>query len=155
MAIVRKSIAVLLIALLLAIPIGSFFVEWRLFDGRSAVLAYSLFGLGALFCVINLYLSFLRPVVHRLRAQAQPLRHVSGVPLLGMTILPGLMLAPPSVTLSAACLALMAVDTGNLLWFVACVWKDGGFWTIGAAEPAVRPDPAARTIAADCREDAP
>ena len=128
MAVVRKSIAILLIALALAIPIGSFFVEWRLFGGASPAMAYALFGLGALACVVNFYLSFLRPVVHYVLARSVPLRNVSGVPLLGMAILPGLMLAPPSVGLSTACIVLMAVDTGNILWFVACVWRDDGFW---------------------------
>ena len=59
MAVVRKSIAVLLIVLVLAIPIGSLFVEWRLFGGAFGTLAYSVFGLGALVSVVNFYLSYI------------------------------------------------------------------------------------------------
>ncbi len=92
---VRKSIAVIAVLLLLAVPIGSIFVERRLFGGSCTVLAYSVFCLGAWICVLNLYLSFLRPLVHHLLRRQGKLRNVSGIPLVGMAVVAGLLLAAP------------------------------------------------------------
>jgi hypothetical protein len=130
MILVRKSIAVIAVLLLVAVPIGSIFVERRLFGGSCTVLAYSVFCLGAWICVLNFYLSFLRPLVHPLLRRQGKLRNVSGIPLVGMAVVAGLLLAPASVGLSVACLVLMLLDTGNLIWFVACVWRDDSFWRL-------------------------
>jgi hypothetical protein len=68
--------------------------------------------------------------VHPLLRRQGKLRNVSGIPLVGMAVVAGLLLAPASVGLSVACLVLMLLDTGNLIWFVACVWRDDSFWQL-------------------------
>jgi hypothetical protein len=125
-----KSTAALLPVAVLAIPIASFFIDWRLADGSHAIIAYALFGFGALISVLNFCLSFLRRplLIARGRSPAE-IRFVSGIPLLGMLVLVGLALAPASLALSWASLLLVLADTGNIGWFVvAMIWRDDSFW---------------------------
>lgn len=130
MSVVRRTIAIAIVTAFLAIPICSFFVRWRIADGAHTVVAYSLFMTGALISVTNFYVSFVRPILHAVRrASARDLRHISPGPFLGMLTVPGLALAPSSLGLSIACLVLVAADTGNIVWFVICVWRDTTFWS--------------------------
>jgi hypothetical protein len=48
-----------------------------------------------------------------------------------MLTVPALAFVPPSVGLSIACLGLIVVDPGNVLWFVVAVWGDESFWWAG------------------------
>lgn len=116
----------------LAVPLASFAWDWRAWSGRFALGGSLLIGVGGLISVVNLYLSFVRPLLlRRKRANRDAKRHISGVPLLGMLVLPGLYLAPPSVLLSVLVLVFVAVDTGNAVWFVWATWNDYGLWGQG------------------------
>ncbi|MGH8067286.1 MAG: hypothetical protein ACRERE_19035 [Candidatus Entotheonellia bacterium] len=107
------------------------FVDWRVGGGYSSV-GYAAFALGALYSLVNFYLSFVRPYVLRALVSDQAsVRNVSGIPLLGMLTVPALAFVPPSVGLSIACLGLILADTGNVLWFVVAVWRDKSFWKAG------------------------
>jgi hypothetical protein len=119
-------------ALLLA-PILSFFIDWRLASGRHTWIAAALFACGSIFCAANFYLVFVRVPLLMWRGTApETIRNVSSFPILGMAILPGLMLAPPSLGLSAASLLLVLGDTGNICWFVATMWNHEAFWNYEA-----------------------
>ena len=98
----RKFLLGLVAAAVPLVPVLSFFFEWRLADGRHTWIATGVFAFGALFCLTNLYCSFLRVPLLMWRGMApEEIRNVSGAPLFGMFVLPGLMLAPPSVALTS------------------------------------------------------
>jgi hypothetical protein len=125
----RKLFAAGLAAIVPAIPLASFFVPWRVVNGAYPLLAYALFGLGGLISLGNFYLSFVRYPLLMLRGRtSEEIEFVSGFPLLGMLVLPGLLLAPASPLLSATALVMVLADTGNLSWFVFAVWKDAALW---------------------------
>ena|SRR5688572_3520282 len=125
----RRLIALCLAAAVLAIPICSLLVDWRIAEGACAWFGYSLFGFGAIVGLANFYLSFFRYPFLMLRGRSpDDIRFISCIPIVGMAVIPGLVLTPPSLWLSTATLAVLAVDTGNLPWFVVAVWKDRSFW---------------------------
>lgn len=113
-----------------ALPVASFAFDWRLFSGSFVLLGYALVGAGGLISLLNLYLSFVRPMVLRRTGgtEEEAQRHLSGIPMLGMLVLPGLLLAPPSALLSALVLVSVAADTNNVAWFVWATWHDDGLW---------------------------
>jgi hypothetical protein len=111
----------------LGIPVavaGSFFTDARALDGDRPLMGYSAFATGCIFALLNFYLSWLRPLLHRLRSDGTELHHISGVPLLGNVAVLGLLFAPPSVALSTAALLQIVLDTGGLQHFVRAVWKE-------------------------------
>ena len=85
----------------------------------TTVLAWIAFALGALLCLTNFYLPFLRYPLHRLRGlPKESYRWVSGFPLVG-SLLVGLALfnlhALPGML--PAAIVLIAIDTGGVHWF--------------------------------------
>ena len=129
--ILKRFIAFCAAAGILAIPVVSFFIDWRVAvaNGFLAWFGYALFGLGAVVSSVNFYLSFLRYPLFILRGRSRDdFRFVSGLPMIGMFVIPGLALAPASPWLSIASLALLLADTGNIPWFVVSVWRDKSFW---------------------------
>jgi hypothetical protein len=126
--ILGKLIALCIAIGILGIPIASLHVDWRLAFGPLPWLGYLVFGLGALVCITNFYLSFLRHPIFVLRRSRDEYRHISGFPIVGMLVLFGLALTPPSPALSLATLLLLLVDTGNIPWFIASMWRDNSFW---------------------------
>jgi hypothetical protein len=104
--------------------VGSFFTDVRALRGDHPVIGYSAFAAGCVFGLLNFHLSWLRPLLHRLRSDGTDLRHISGVPLLGNIAVIGLLFAPPSVALSTAAVVQIALDTGGLQHFVGPVWKE-------------------------------
>jgi hypothetical protein len=104
-------------------------VDWRIAHGSRWILGYTLFGLGAFMSGLNCYWRLVRPVLHRLRGGSpMELRNISSAPLLGMLTVAGLALAPASLILSTACIVLVAIDTGNIVWGTANVWGDASLW---------------------------
>ena len=117
-------------AILATLPIAAsaFLIasEWRLFDGRWAIVGWILFGFGALFVGVNFYTSLLRYPLHRLRGgTSEDFRWVSGTPLLGVLVVPGVALLPASSTMGVTGLALVLLDFGGLHWFAIAVWREG------------------------------
>ncbi len=113
---------------ILAVVICSFATPWRLFGGAYSAIGYGLMIFGGLVSLWNFYLSWLRYPFHRLGGgRRENFQWVSGAPIIGMLTVPGLVLAPPSLSLSIACVLLLAADTGNIFWFIYAVWNDEGF----------------------------
>ena len=86
----------------------------------STTLAWIAFPLGALLCLTNFYLSFLRYSLHRLRGLPKELyRSVSGIPLFGSLFVAlslfSLYDMPGMIPVAAA---LILIDTGGIHWFV-------------------------------------
>jgi len=84
------------------------------------LLAYPFFVLGAVFCAMNFYTSFLRvPLLRRRGVPREEIRHVSGAPLLGTVFvlagLPKMHEVPGMVPLA---ILLILIDTGGPHWFV-------------------------------------
>ncbi len=80
-------------------------------------------GLGALVCLVNFYLSFLRYLLHRARGRdPENYRWMSGVPLIGSLLvliswvfwLHGI--GSQALDVTAGAIAL--IDTGGIHWFV-------------------------------------
>lgn len=108
--------------------IGGFVTDARLLGGRYPIPGYLCLALGLFLGALNFYLSALRAPLIRLRTGALPAHHVSGIPLLGMIVLPGLWLLPPSTLVSTLVAVQIVCDTGNVTWFVAATWRDEGMW---------------------------
>lgn len=125
----KRAIGAAIVLAVLAPPIASLALDWRLFQGGFVHLGYALVGVGGLISLLNLYLSILRPLLlQRRRRIGEQERHISGIPMLGMLVLPGLYLAQPSIFLSVLVLVFVTVDTGNAAWFVWATWNDDGLW---------------------------
>ena len=91
-----------------------------------AVIGLVLFAIGTFLTVSNLYLSFLRPLIHLLKGGTrETYKWVSGIPLFGSLLLwisiP--MLSTVPLRWIAAILSLF--DTGGIHWFVATMWWTG------------------------------
>jgi hypothetical protein len=82
-----------------------------------SLLASILFGLGAILSLLNFYLSFVRPIVHRLLRRG-PYHFVSGIPLFGsLLLLVAYLVIPHGSPFRAAALFLALLDTGGIHWF--------------------------------------
>jgi hypothetical protein len=101
-----------------------------------SVAGYVLLGCGSLFCLFNIWLSFGRPLVYRLRRGTLEGYHFnSGMPVFGTwCVMFGIwFLVLGTASLSAhqwpfsVALLLMAIDTGGFHWFVYSSWRDD-FW---------------------------
>lgn len=83
----------------------------------SKILAIILFSTGAIISCLNFYLSFLRPVVHRLRRGTfDGYRFESGVPLLGslLLVIAAVLMRDSAIWLTTA-LVVAFLDTGGFL----------------------------------------
>lgn len=77
---------------------------------------YGSFAFGALVTGVNFHLSFIRPVLYRLRGRECP--HVSGFPLLGSAFLVvSFFMLPSGEALRPLALLVALFDTGGLHWF--------------------------------------
>jgi hypothetical protein len=104
-------------------------IEWRPFLGKASDTGYFLLAFGGLFCVANLYCSYLRyPLFRLFGGNKEEYKWVSGFPFLGILALIGFMFIPQSVWISVIILFLLLIDTGSVSWFVVCTWKDDSLW---------------------------
>ncbi len=93
-------------------------------------LAWAAFGHGAFFSLVNLYLSFGRPMILRLRGiPFEEQNNPSGYPLIA-TISLMLSTLPfyPSLWPCVAVTILLVLDTGGPLWFLIWTWKVDEIW---------------------------
>jgi hypothetical protein len=111
----------------------------------TAILGYLTFALGAFLSLLNFYLSFVR--VPLLRALARPSRFVSGFPLVGsLFLVASAVLLWRARWLAFTALAVAALDTGGLHWFLGVLFwraisgRSGG----GDAEQGDAANPAER-----------
>lgn len=126
----RRALGVLIALIPFAI-VGFCLLTPHRFGGQVAtVVGYALLAFGALLCLSNAYLSWIRPRLHLMRGGSRKdYQFVSGFPLFGTLFLTvGLVCAPPSPFLALLALPLIIVDTGGLHWFVIYTWADRGFW---------------------------
>lgn len=126
MRICWRPVGVLLVTLVLGIGPASYFYDARLFAGELPVVGYGLIAVGLLVVLVNVYLSFLRPMIDD-RLAREP-RFASGIPFIGMVSLVGLAFVPPSGVVASIVTAATLMDTGNLLWFVVGTWRDDSLW---------------------------
>ena len=86
----------------------------------STTLAWIAFGLGALLCLTNFYLSFLRYPLHRLRRlPKESYRWVSGFPLFGSLFVGLSLLGLHDLSgMIPVAVVLILIDTGGIHWFV-------------------------------------
>ena len=96
---------------------------WKLLLVKIVALCF--FGAGGFLCALNFYLSFLRYALYSLRGRKGEYRYVSGVPLLGSFLVVALLipLELPNCARIAG-VALAALDTGGLHWFIGTMaWQ--------------------------------
>lgn len=90
----------------------------------AVVLYFCFLGLGGFFCALNVYLSFLRYPLFRLRGRKAEYRHASGAPVIGSALVVGFLLKRPAFVsplprwVLFAFIALAVFDTGGLHWFI-------------------------------------
>ena len=93
-------------------------------------IGFALVALGTMFATLNLYLSFGRWFLYRLRhGSADGYRHISGFPVIGTILVGGGGLVSfGSVPVAVLGLIAMVLDTGGTLWFVLWTWRDSMLW---------------------------
>jgi hypothetical protein len=101
-------------------------VAWNLLLVK--IVAFSFFGAGAFLCALNFYLSFLRYPLYCVRGRKGEYRYVSGAPLFGSFLVVVFLIRPEMLQLPRwarfAGLALAALDTGGLHWFIGTMaWQ--------------------------------
>jgi len=128
--VIRRVIGIVAGLAPVVLALAAFFIEKRPIYGIHNMIGRIIFGLGAFISLSNLYFSFLRyPLVILLGGEKENYRSTSGIPIFGnLAVLVGLWLCSPSVWLNAGAIVAIAIDTGGLPWFIACVWKDKSFW---------------------------
>ena len=91
--------------------------------GVDLMLAWTLFVIGGLFCLLNIYLSFLRYPLHKLKGGARDdYRWVSGAPVIGSLFVAASLLVLHDVKwLLVSGLALIVMDTGGIHWFAGAM----------------------------------
>jgi hypothetical protein len=130
MHILKRFIGIVVAIIPFGIVLILSMVDWRLFAGKIAFLGYCLFAFGGLVSCINFYLSFLRYPLHRLRGgKKENYRWISGIPLLGILCVAGLVLLPKSFWFSLLTFIFLLIDTAGIPWFVIAVWKDDSIWS--------------------------
>jgi hypothetical protein len=84
----------------------------------------------ALLAVLNLHLSFTRPLLYRRKHGSMAGYHfVSGVPLVGTAlILAGVLPCFGDVVTASAGLGALVVDTLSPPWFLVTTWSDSSLW---------------------------
>lgn len=84
--------------------------------------------------LLNFHLSFVRPWMFKRRhGSFENYQFVSGLPAIGTVVVVLTVIASFGVRLVAfAGLAILAIDTGGLPWFLLSTWRDRGLWD-GAA----------------------
>ena len=94
-------------------------------------LAWGVLGLGGFLALLNVFLSFGRPLILHLRhVPENERRNVSGAPILGSLLLMfGALPLFPRVWPCVTVTVLLLLDTGGPLWFLMCTWKDESLWT--------------------------
>ncbi len=86
--------------------------------------------LGVFVASLNFYLSFLRIPIHRKLYPNEPdPKFISGIPIVGVIALFGVMLVNRSLPLILIVLISLLLDTGGIQWFVIAIWKDKSFWS--------------------------
>ncbi len=87
------------------------------------ILAYCLFAVGAFVSILNFHLSFIRPLICRLRRQQY--RFVSGFPLVGsLLLIVSFFCFPRDHSVRWATLIIALFDTGGIHWFCGMMVYD-------------------------------
>ena len=90
------------------------------------LILYPLLAVGAFFCALNIYLSYVRYLIHRLKGGSRDdYKWVSGAPLVGsLFALAGLPAVWHIPWLRAVVIVLILFDTGGIHWFAGTmVWR--------------------------------
>lgn len=97
-------------------------VPWRLAAPRVGMVIVA-FTSGI--ALLNFFLSWVRvPLLIALGRPRERIRYVSGAPGVGTLIVPALFLVESSWPLAFWTLVVLAIDTGNVIWFTISVWND-------------------------------
>lgn len=100
--------------------------------------------IGLLIGLLNGYLSFGRPSIHRWRyGDLNDYHHASGVPLLGSVIVTvATSIGYGDLRVGIVGIVTLVIDTGGLPWFLIMTWRDRAFWNHGIPtdEKAQTPD---------------
>jgi hypothetical protein len=87
-------------------------------DNALGIVAIVLLGVGALFSLLNFYLSFVSYPFHRLRGRARDdFKWISGVPLIGSFMLWISAVLLQTTSLKWLAIVLSLFDTGGIHWF--------------------------------------
>ncbi len=87
--------------------------------GVDLMLAWTLFVIGGIFCLLNIYLSFLRYPLHKLKGGVRDnYQWVSGAPVIGSLFVAVSLLVLHEVKwLLVSGFVLIVMDTGGIHWF--------------------------------------
>jgi hypothetical protein len=96
----------------------------------ASYIGWGLIGFGLFVAAMNLYLSFVRPALHRFRhGSLQHYHHSSGIPLVGtVSTFLGVAVAFGHPTGAALGALQFLADTGGLTWFTFSTWHDASLW---------------------------
>jgi hypothetical protein len=120
----------------LALPLVLVFLSgWSGFFGaasvESNVTCWVLIVLASVVAAVSLYLSFLRPFLYAKRHgnATEGYRHVSGIPIVGSIFAAlAVLVAWGQMSVAAAGLTVLLVDTGGVVWLLSALSHDRSFW---------------------------
>jgi hypothetical protein len=124
----RRALGVVICLAPAGVLVASLVCGLRSGDGPTTALGAAV--LGVLLGVLNLHLTFLRPLLYLLRhGSTEGLKNVSVVPLIGtlLALAAGTCAFGDPYSASAGLLTLV-IDTGGLPWLPIWTWGDRGFW---------------------------
>lgn len=126
---IRKVIGIIIGASPFVIFGAAIYTNFTLLQGAYSWLGYVLISVGTLIAVSNFYLSFLRIPIHRMIYPHRPdPGFVSGLPLVGVFSLLGLVFVEVSAVIAVVVLVSLLIDTGGVQWLIVNTWKDESFW---------------------------
>jgi len=84
----------------------------------------------SLIAILNFYLSFVAGFLYRHRnGSLEGFRFVSGIPLLGsLLVLFASILGFGAIGTAISGIAIVALDSGGLPWFLLATWSDSSLW---------------------------
>ncbi|MEM9691285.1 MAG: hypothetical protein AAGA56_01960, partial [Myxococcota bacterium] len=110
---VAQSVACVLI------PLAALVIPWRVPAPRLGLVGLA-FSSGV--AILNFFLSWVRvPLLQLFGRRRGPIANVSGLPGVGMLVLPALFFVEPRGTVAAWALLVLLVDTGNVIWLTVSV----------------------------------
>jgi hypothetical protein len=128
-SILRRTGGILLAALPFGLLVASI-ISGCLGSGRAPFAGIVAIVLAAAIGIMNFHLSFVRPrIFFKRHGSMNDYRFISGVPVVGTVLVClGGVLGFGAVGSAMVGIAVLAMDTGGLTWFVISTWRDKSLW---------------------------
>jgi hypothetical protein len=131
----KQRVEAVLAVVLLAAPVLLALASLLAVDRPAGPRAVGCLTAAAVFAIINVSLSVVRPCLYRWRTGSYAgMRHVSGIPMLGSLFVTfALVLGFGNNGVALTSLVILAVDTAGAFWALVAILRDGTVWRGGGS----------------------